>query len=228
MLITSPVVTRASDTLAINQKLPRLPPWVWLICKSSSQNSGNQFSPQIMGLLQRIQINSQMKKYREQDMKKGHGAFKHPEYSVLPKLPCVYRPRSSPKPPLLGFFLNASFIMEAQLFIIGHCDWFDLQPLCIVHKSRDGTKSSNPVFPAGSPGNQPCPHPIFGDFQTWAWLKDIYCTPIFLRWFKEWSKSDQIYDNKRCFYWSYCSGNSKVWGRCEPGTVDKDNYIYII
>lgn len=61
------LITCTSNQLAIKQKLPQPPPWVQLTCKTSSQNSENQFTHQMTGLLQddvkRIRTNSQMKRY---------------------------------------------------------------------------------------------------------------------------------------------------------------------
>ena len=56
------VVTCASDQPAINFRFPRPPPLVWLICWSCSQNSGNKG-------YQKIQINSQIKRYTAQGPK---------------------------------------------------------------------------------------------------------------------------------------------------------------
>ena len=50
----SPDVTCTSDQLAINQKFPCPPAWVWLICWSGSQNSGNPFHHFMTSFLQRL------------------------------------------------------------------------------------------------------------------------------------------------------------------------------
>ena len=51
--------------------------------------------------------------------------------------------------------------------------------------------------------------------KTQLWWKGTHFTFMALEWFQE-LRTKTVYDNKRCSHCTYCSGNYKGCGHCEP------------
>lgn len=156
------VVTCTSDQLATNQRFPKPPPQVQLICWSGSESSEKRCTYWIMVYYkrtrQKIQTIIRWKRCLiGEGMGKGHRACVSSESARVPKPPLGHHPWSSPNPILLGF-------VEAPLH---RQDWWKHWPQATnpgsspspcLRGQLGGTEIFNHLITQLAPGSiSPCP-----------------------------------------------------------------------
>ena len=149
-------VTCASDSLTKDHRCPQPLHWVQLIC---SQNSGNQLTHLISGLLQRI-VKDRRQQPGEEIHSRSSWAKEFLSYWDLgpDTMACrsilVHQSGSSLKLVLLGDFYGVliKFAWWVKLLAIG--DWFNFQSLSSHQKSGSGDENPNLLFGLIPFGNQ--------------------------------------------------------------------------
>lgn len=107
-----------------------------------------------MGIWKRIQINSQMKKFREWGIGKETELQCTPSVLLFPDSHMFNYTAANQHPLLFGCY--GSFFIEAWLIkSLATGDLFSHQPLFSPQKSQCRTESFNFLFLLASPGNQP-------------------------------------------------------------------------